>query len=127
MIDKEKICNKCGLIKKISDFYLHKSSKKPYGNCIECLKIRHKEWAKNNKEKRAEYSRKSYKKDIQNLEKVSLRKISFDKWKISRDARFKEYKRGAKKRNIVFDLSYDDFINFWNKMSDIKQLFNTMK
>lgn len=56
----EKCCNKCYIIKQISEFSKAKSNKDGYSNtCKPCKAIISKKWIENNKDRSA-YSRKAY-------------------------------------------------------------------
>lgn len=50
-----KRCNDCGLEKPLSEFGLHKGS--PRHHCKPCKNAESREWYKNNKEKKAEFSK----------------------------------------------------------------------
>ncbi|MEK6881708.1 MAG: hypothetical protein AABY22_18960 [Nanoarchaeota archaeon] len=119
-----KKCNKNLLLTK-KYFYSNILSKNGFQrNCKECYyraskkyrqknkdKIREsqKRWRKDNINKVLKEGRKYYKK---NKKKLSARARIFH---LSKKGRFQTYLRSAKKRNIFWNLSFEEFIEFWQK------------
>lgn len=118
----DKTCTKCKTEKSVSEFY--KSSKSKDGLrtwCKSCqLNDNKKRESKYNETRRlyrethkAENRRKKKKYYQENRDKILE---SNSKWRKSTiNGRLNSYKRSALKRNIEWQLSYDEFISFWGK------------
>jgi hypothetical protein len=90
-----KICSCCKIEKSSTDFHVNKSKKDGlYCYCKACTCIKIKEKRKENPEKTKEQAKK---------ENHSI------------SGKYREYKFGAKRRDIVFDLTKEDFKTFWQK------------
>ena len=56
-----KKCTKCGEVKPLSEFNLHRKNKDGLDyKCRECAAAEQREWRKNNRDKTSEYNRKGY-------------------------------------------------------------------
>ena len=82
---KAKLCNKCGIVKDITDFYKKKNGYCCY--CKSCMDKSNKEWYKNNKEKVRERN-KRYRE-----ENKGFMKECTQNWKSKNKEHIKEYKR----------------------------------
>jgi hypothetical protein len=90
-----KICSCCRVEKSLTDFGVDKSTQDGLRiYCKACTCIKAKERRKENPEK----TKIKYKEHNQNI-----------------NGKYREYKSGAKRRDIVFDLTKDDFKTFWQK------------
>lgn len=86
------LCTKCNKIDKESYFAKNKNGKR-ISICIECFnKTSYLPKQQVPKKKKYKYKRETNSKDIYN-----------------------RYKYSAKNRNLIFDISYNDFMEYWNK------------
>jgi hypothetical protein len=114
-----KICSKCKQEKPLDQFYPNKKRKDGYNVwCKNCNLIynsqfkdpeRRKKWREKNKE----YNKKIHK-EYYNNNKEKLNKQSREYLQTSH-GKYLTYKNGAKRRNIDFELSEQEFNTFWNK------------
>ena len=94
-----KICNKCNETKSLESFYKEKRCNDGYSRiCKPCKDIQNKIWLSSNKERRRISTKKADKVYSQTLM-----------------GKFVLYKKNAKKGNIEFNLTKDEFKIFWNK------------
>ena len=87
-------------------------------------KRRMKEWYQKNKERHLVYHRDQWKNNKEKLQKrqkkyydshsAELRAKASIKWKLPK-GRFINYTSGAKNRGISFDLTFEEFMTFWQK------------
>ncbi len=95
----EKQCSKCKTIKPMADFAIDKT--KSTGKNSHCRKCKNKK----NREIRLEHLEEYRKKDAEK----HRRHRKFPK------KRFLEYKRSARIRNLNWDLTFEEFMTFWQK------------
>lgn len=94
-ISRMKKCCKCKKEKPFAEFYRCKSIKSGFHySCKSCMKKR-----------QAQYQR-------ENPEKIKQRRERYEK---TPENRYRKYKKGARRRGIAFSLSFDEFMEFWQK------------
>lgn len=123
-----KKCSKCKKEKK--EFEFGKDSYRPDGLCCSCKECQ-KEYRENNKEKKRNYY-------LDNREKIIKRQNAFQskhreekrqynklygpeyhiKHKCEAKYIFRRYKSDAKRRNIFFNLKFDEFVKFENQFCE---------
>ena len=97
--DKKKICPSCDEKKDPKEFQIDRHKKIGlFTYCRECGNSRSRVYCKENNEKQ----RKRYRKYINK----SSKKLTY---------RYQQYKKGAEKRSISFNISIDEFSKFWRK------------
>ena len=120
MVD-EKYCKKCDSIKKNTEFYKDKRTK----NGLRCYcklcenkmnsdnefkyRLTRKKYRENNREKIIINKRKYYK---ENKEKINEQNKNYT---LSFNGKLNSYKNGAKNRNLVWELTNEDFLSFWQQ------------
>lgn len=114
-----KKCTKCGETKSVNDFYKNSKSKDGLKTwCKVCHLADSKKREKNYNEKRRLY-RLEHKEEYRQKKKVyyieNKDKILSDnsQWRKTFNGRLLSYQRSAKKRNIEWLLTEDDFKTFW--------------
>lgn len=86
--------------------------------CYQCKT----EWTSENRYRSGTQSKSAYCKDCEKkrareyaIKNPDRKKASNKKHSDSPQGRFTQYRYGAEKRNISFDLTLDEFMQFWNK------------
>jgi hypothetical protein len=100
----EKTCSRCQTSKNLDNYYKHKLGK--FGvrsECQTCCKILKQEYLKNNKEKANKSSR-----DYNNRNKDRLYALQKE-YKKTPKGRFNELIKGAKKRNLPVEITFEDY------------------
>jgi len=94
-----KICSCCKIEKSSTDFGVDKNRKDGlYVYCRNCARIKNAKSIKKIRKENPEKAKEQSKKDKQTI-----------------SGKYREYKDGAKKRNITFNLTKNDFETFWQK------------
>lgn len=94
-----KICSVCKIEKLLTDFYFHKNNKDGlYTYCKACVLIKNNKHKRENRKKNPEETRIKDKENNQSIH-----------------GKYQTYKNSAKKRDIIFDLTKNDFKTFWQK------------
>lgn len=94
--------------------------KRYYANNKEKASADRKVWYEKNKEKRSEYMRKWYTRELSTIRAKRKIKYRKDKEKIhtegqSPNGKYKLYIKKARERSILFDLTFEQFVEFWQK------------
>lgn len=106
-IMQQKTCNKCKILKNLSEYTFSSFTKFGVRNtCKECRKIERKEYINR------PYVREKSKKYYQN-NKETFRKRMNEHYH-TLNGQYHQYKKAAKKRNIIFNLTQEDCVNFYN-------------
>jgi hypothetical protein len=94
-----KICSCCKIEKSLTDFGADKSRKNGlYVYCRDCARIQSAKSIKRIRKENPEKAKEQAKKDKQTI-----------------SGKYGEYKDSAKRRNMTFDLTRNEFITFWQK------------
>lgn len=107
---KTKFCKRCQTDQPRTNFFKSKTGK--YGiafYCKDCAKIINKDYVQRNRERVSLLNKKyrqEHKKEI-----AEYRKIYHQTPK----RRFQDYKKRAKQKELQFQLSFDQFMSFWDK------------
>lgn len=116
-----KICTKCGQEKDSCEFYKKTSSQDGLRSwCKECQSKDNKKREKNYNEQRRLYRlehKEEYRENKRNYYLENKDKILLENslWRKTFNGRLLSYKRNAKKRNIEWLLTDDEFKSFWGK------------
>lgn len=114
-----KICPKCNISKLIVEFYRSSSTKDGYRCwCKACSKLDNSKREPNYNQKRKEYrvaNQKEYRENKKSYYKKNKDKLleSNKSWRQTINGKFLMYKRGAKARNLTFELTKEEFSTFW--------------
>jgi len=109
-----KICSRCKAEKEITEFFRQPRNKDGlFSICKECTYLRTKpylkKWYQKNKIKQLQVGKKYYKKNNEKRKKYQ------QNYNLKPEKRYKKYIEGAKIRNITFDLTFNQFMTFWEK------------
>jgi len=107
--NKEKILHKTNKYKRENKNLISRNNKLYYSKNKEVLTEKEREYYRNNKERIRSHGKLYYKNNKGHI--LSRQK----NYKQTPRGKFNIYKESAKNRNIGFDLSFDDFIEYWNK------------
>lgn len=114
-----KYCPKCKTNKDYSEFYKNKKTKDGFRcYCKVCEKQGNKKREPEYKETRRRYRETdTYKKIKRNYYKNNKEKVltSNKSWRRTKRGKYFSYKKSAKQRNIIWNLSETQFFEFWNK------------
>ncbi len=107
-----KKCKKCKKFKEYSEFYIDNSNNSGLRySCKKCDKENQKEYRERPEvKKRSRVLVKKWRKDNPEQNK-KLKK----KWEQSPKGKYNEYKKRSRERNIIFNLTFEQFITFWQK------------
>lgn len=125
-MEGEKICSKCKKVLPLTGeyFYYRKDRKSGfYFECKECKKEKNKEYRKINSQKIKEWrennkeiSKKYREKNREKLKKYrEENKEKHKTYHLKPQYKFNSYKKNAKKRNLNWDLSFEEFKQFWQQ------------
>lgn len=119
-----KVCSRCEVEKEIFEFYRDNRSKDGLRSwCIRCIsedsrsrehkyKETRKVYSEKSKTKAAINKRRVYEKDEERRKKINEANRA---WQKTVKGRFASYKRGARNRDLPFELSFKQFEDFWGK------------
>jgi len=120
-----KQCSKCKKVKNIdSSFYLRDG--KPSSQCKECIRQRMRRYRADNPEKCRERNKMWYLKNIEKMRKYDKKRRELHpeynrnnsrRWrKECKDkASYGSIKNGARARNLEFNITYEEYLDFFNK------------
>ena len=117
---KSKVCKRCSVEKELSNVRKTEPRKENHnvhysGNCKECIYQIDLIWKEENKEKVKEMHKESYARQKADSGRAKLFKEKHDLWSKTINGKYSEYKGGANKRDMQFDISLDEFSSFWQK------------
>jgi len=115
-----KTCTKCNVSKEKTEFYKKKAAKDGLKSwCKKCHKEDNRKRESKYNETRRKYSethKEEYRSKKKNYYKKNKDKLLKEgkKWRQTFKGRLASYKRGAEKRNFIWELTDDEFNSFWN-------------
>jgi hypothetical protein len=110
-----KRCSKCKLEKDVSEFTKNKSRSDGLAlQCKSCIKTGYDQHKHRYREKQKEYRKENRESiRVKNRERYSLEKSR--EYGNSLKGKFSSYKSNAKQRDISFNITFEEFTEFWGK------------